>query len=138
MRRSDGRRLSCAKSSGEPISECQNHLSWKIYLMVGIKVQITTYIDDDPQPGIVECRLFDVYGKEWVFQDKSAIFSSDILNADSNYPQPGVIACEITKSWQGADGREIVFIDTASPWAVEAVTGETDFDVLREQIIEFQ
>ena len=90
-------------------------LSWKIYLMVGIKVQITKYIDDDPQPGIVECRLFDVYGKEWVFQDKSAIFSSDILNADSNYPQPGVIACEITKSWQGADGREIVSIDTASP-----------------------
>jgi hypothetical protein len=63
---------------------------------------------------------------------------TDILNADSNYPQPGVIACEITKSWQGADGREIVSIDTASPWAVEAVTGETDFDVLREQIIEFQ
>ena len=106
--------------------------------MVGIKVQITKYIDDDPQPGIVECRLFDVYGKEWVFQDKSAIFSSDILNADSNYPLPGVIACEITKSWQGADGREIVSIDTASPWGVEAVTGETDFDVLREQIIEFQ
>ena len=106
--------------------------------MVGIKVQITKYIDDDPQPGIVECKLFDVYGKEWVFQDKSAIFSSDILTADSNYPQPGVIASEITKSWQGADGREIVSMDTASPWAVEAVTGETDFDVLREQIIEFQ
>src|SRR5262245_15756491 len=43
-------------------------LSWKIYLMVGIKVQITKYIDDDPQPGTVECRLFDFYRKEWVFQ----------------------------------------------------------------------
>lgn len=106
--------------------------------MVGIKVQITKHINDDPQSGIVECRLFDVYGKEWVFQDKSAIFSSEILNADSSYPQPGVIACEITKRWQGADGREIVSIDTASPWGVEAVTGETDFDVLREEIIEFQ
>jgi hypothetical protein len=91
-----------------------------------------------PNQASSKCKLFDVYGKEWVFQVKSAIFSSDILNADSNYPQPGVIACEITKSWQGAYGREIVSIDTASPWAVEAVTGETDFDVLREQIIEFQ
>jgi hypothetical protein len=106
--------------------------------MVGIKVQIAKYIGDDPQPGIVECRLFDVYGKEWIFQDKTAIFSSDILNANSNYPQPGVIACEITKRWQGADGREIISIDTAIPWAVEAITGETVFDVLREQLIEFQ
>jgi hypothetical protein len=60
---------------------------------------------------------------------------------DEKYPARRilrVIACEITKSWQSADGREIVSIDTASPWAVEAVTGETDFDVLREQIIEFQ
>jgi hypothetical protein len=104
--------------------------------MIGISVLITKYISDDPQPGIVECKLFDAYGNEWVFQDKTAIFSSLILDADSNYPQPGVIACEIMKQWQDANGREIVSVNTERPWSVEALTGASRFDVLRSQIIE--
>jgi hypothetical protein len=39
--------------------------------MVGIGVLITKYISLAPQPGIVECQLFDAYGNEWTFQDKT-------------------------------------------------------------------
>jgi hypothetical protein len=105
--------------------------------MVGIAVLITKYISLDPQPGIVECQLFDAYGNEWTFQDKTAIFVSHDLDASSDYPQPGVIACEITKHWQDTNGRGIVSIDTERPWGVEAMTGESRFHVLQSQLIEF-
>jgi hypothetical protein len=104
--------------------------------MVAISVQITKYISDDPQPGIVECKLFDIYGKEWVFHDKNGIFSMDYFDAHSSYPQPGVIACEVIRRWQDADGREIVSVDTENSWGVEAITGETRFDVLPGQLVE--
>ena len=104
--------------------------------MIGISVLITKYISDDPQPGIVECQLFDAYGNEWVFQDKTAVFSSLNLDVSSEYPQPGVIACEIIKQWQDVNGREIVSVNTERPWGVETLTGVSRFDVLRSQIIE--
>src|SRR5262245_30757612 len=104
--------------------------------MVAISVQITKYISDDPQPGIVECRLIDAYGKEWVLHDKNGIFSMDYFDSHSRFPQPGVIACEVIKRWQDADGREIVSVNTESPWDVEAITGETRFDVLQVQLVE--
>jgi uncharacterized protein YodC (DUF2158 family) len=104
--------------------------------MRGISVLIKKYISDDPQPGIVECRLFDAYGNEWVFQDKTAVIGLGPLDADSDYPQPGVIACEIMKQWQDVNGREIVSVNTERPWGVETLTGASRFDVLRSQIIE--
>jgi hypothetical protein len=104
--------------------------------MVGISIQITKYISSDPQPGIVECQLFDAYGNEWTFQDKTAIFASCDLDADSDYPQPGVIACEIIKQWRDTNDREIVSIDTERPWGVESMTGESRFDVLQSQLVE--
>jgi hypothetical protein len=104
--------------------------------MIEISVLITKYISDDPQPGIVECQLFDAYGNEWVFQDKTPLFTSLNLNADSDYPQPGGIACEIIKEWQDVNGREIISVNTERPWGVEALTGASRFDVLRSQIVE--
>jgi hypothetical protein len=104
--------------------------------MIGISVQITKYISDDPQPGIVECQLVDVYGNEWLFQEKTAIVSSGDLDADTDYPQPWFIACEIIKQWQDVDGREIVSVNTEKPWGIESLTGDSRFDVLRSQIIE--
>jgi hypothetical protein len=104
--------------------------------MIGISVQITKYICDDPQPGIVECRLVDAYENEWVFQEKTAIVGLSHLDADSNYPQPGIVACEIVKQWQDLNGREVVSVNTEKPWGIETLTGDSRFDVLRSQIIE--
>src|SRR5262249_46451680 len=104
--------------------------------MIGIIVQITKYISDDPQPGVVECQLFDAYGNEWIFLEKTAIVSSLDLTVDTDYPQPGVIDCEIVKEFQDVNGREIVSVNTERPWGIETLTGDSRFDVLRSQIME--
>lgn len=102
--------------------------------MSKVGVQIVRYVDDT-QPGVVEARLRDAFGNEWVFVDKVPIFTEESLDANSLYPRRGVIACEVIKSWRDKRGLEIVTIDTARPYAVEAEGGEIRFDVLAEHII---
>ena len=104
--------------------------------MLGVTVSITQYIDD-AQPGWVECKLLDAWGHEWLFKDKVPMFTSLMLDKHSTYPQSGVIACQVVKKYFDADGKEIITIDTQSPWYVESTTGETRFDVSSEQLIEF-
>lgn len=104
--------------------------------MLAIRVLVTRHISHDLQPGVVECVLIDAWGREWRFEDKVAIFTWQDLDANSHYPQPGVIACRIISRRRDADGREVVTVDTASPWYVEATTGESRFDVLPAQIVE--
>jgi hypothetical protein len=58
--------------------------------MLAVKVAITRYISDDPQPGIVECELLDVHGRCWRFIEKTAIVSANTLDARTLYPQPGL------------------------------------------------
>jgi len=57
--------------------------------MLAVRVTITRYISDDPQPGIVECKLVDVYGRDWFFIEKTAIVSWDQIDETSEYPRPG-------------------------------------------------
>ena len=102
--------------------------------MGSVSVQIVRYVDD-AQPGWAEARLRDAWGREWAFVDKVPVFTEAPLSADSGYPQPGQIACEIVRRWRDEGGREICTIDTARPDAVEAEGGGSKFDVLSEQII---
>lgn len=97
-------------------------------------MQIVRYVDD-AFPGWVEARLRDASGREWVFVDKWPIFAEEDLDADSNYPQPGVIRCEIVASGRDEHGREIRTIETSRPDGVEAEGGGTRFVVLAEQIL---
>lgn len=103
--------------------------------MLGVKVEISRYVDDS-FPGWVECLLIDAWGNKHVFIEKYPIVSSEMLNADSSYPQLGSIRCQILKR-EFVNGREIVKIDTKTPDYVESTTGETKFDVTPEQLIEF-
>lgn len=100
-----------------------------------INAMIVRYISADPQPGLVECRFMDAWGDEWVFIDKTAIFSFDDIDATSDYPCPGTIGCKIIKHWIAADGQPLVTIDTILPWGIEATSGESRFDVLPSQLI---
>ena len=102
--------------------------------MSEVAVELVRYVDD-AQPGWVEARLRDASDHEWVFVDKVPIFTEEALDADSSYPRPGVIVCEVIASWRDNRGREVCTIDTARPYGVEAQSGETKFDVLAEQII---
>jgi hypothetical protein len=102
--------------------------------MVGVHVEITRYVDDS-QPGWVECRLIDAHGREWLFIEKVPVITTADLNRQTCYPQAAVIACQIVSRIYTGD-REIVTIDTAWPWHVEATTGETMFEVRPEQLAE--
>jgi hypothetical protein len=106
--------------------------------MIGIRVLITRYVSDEPQPGIVEFEFSDAHGRRRTFVDKTAIVSSDFLDARTRYPQPGVIACEVTARSLDDKGREIITVGTERPWCVEAVDGSMVFEVLPTSLIEWE
>jgi len=103
--------------------------------MLGVKVTILRYISDDPQPGVVECKLEDAHGRRWSFVEKTAIVSAAHLDANTSYPQQGIIACEIVRRSRDA-AREIVRISSERPWLVESVDGLTEFDVLPDALVD--
>ena len=102
--------------------------------MVGVSIEIVRYVDDS-QPGWVEARLRDASGREWAFVVKVPILTEAPLSAGSDYPQPGVIACDVVGSWVDDCGREVHAIDTARPWGVEAQGGVSRFEVLAGQLV---
>jgi len=105
--------------------------------MLGIKVTIVRYISDEPQPGIVEFQLEDAHGRRWSFVEKTAaIVSSEHLDAQTTYPQRGVVAGEVIHRSIDAAGREVIRINTERPWRVESVEGVTQFEVFPESLVE--
>jgi hypothetical protein len=100
-----------------------------------IKINITSFISDD-QPGFVECKFIDAWNKEHTVHDKVPIVTEKDLDANSDYPQDGVIACEVIKQWVDKDNRTIFTVTTEKPWAVDTIEGLTDFDILEEQLTE--
>src|SRR5262245_35112263 len=104
--------------------------------MLSVKVLITRYVSDDPQPGIVECELHDAHGRRWCFLEKTAIVSANDLNAKTIYPQPGKIAGEIVERHREATGREIIRFDTERPWGVGSIEGVTQFEILPDSLVE--
>jgi hypothetical protein len=102
--------------------------------MDAVRVEIVRFVDDH-QSGWVECRLRDAWDLEWVFVEKVPVVTRANLDGDSRYPQPGVIAGEIVKAWRDEGGRELRTINTERPWDVAAENGETQFEVLAEQIL---
>jgi hypothetical protein len=104
--------------------------------MLCVKVAITRYVDD-AFPGFVECRLIDADGRDWFFIEKVPVVTLAHLDASSQYPQTGVIACQILGWRHDTDGRAIVSIDTEIPWHVQSSSGRTRFDVLADQLVDF-
>ena len=106
--------------------------------MIGVRVSITRYVSDEPQPGIVECEFCDAHGRRWTVLEKTKVVSADYLDARTTYPQPGAIACEITGRRLDTTGREVIMIDTERPWCVEAVDGTMQFEVLPASLVEWE
>lgn len=101
-----------------------------------IRAEIRRWIDNEPQPGIVECRFTDVVGHEWVIIEKSSLVAEASLNAESGYPQPASIACEVVSRNKDSLGREIAEISTDKPWSIKATDGTTVFHVLAGQLFQ--
>ena len=105
--------------------------------MKAIKILITSFIDDH-QPGFVECKFYDAFGNQHIVQDKVPIVTDKDLDASSEYPQKGLIACEIVSEWKDSNGQKIFKVNTSKPWGVDTIAGLTEFDVLEEQLIELE
>ena len=101
-----------------------------------VQVEITRFTDST-NPGWVECRIADAWGKEWSFVEKLPVVSRDDLGAESEYPQTGIVACEIVKRWQDDQNRDLATIDTTKPWGVESSDGNTQFDILVDQLVNY-
>jgi hypothetical protein len=98
-----------------------------------LAVQIVRFVDEC-QPGIVECEFDDAKGRRHTLVDKVPIFSADLLDADSAYPQPGLARCTIVRTWCDVHGRELLTVNTADPDGIESTEGLTEFVVTRSQI----
>jgi len=101
-----------------------------------LNVAITRYVSDDPQPGIVECEFVDAHGRLWRFLEKTAIVTATWIDSSSEYPQPGVIAVEVTARRQEPNGRQIISVDTSRIDGVESIDGMSSFEVLSEGLVE--
>lgn len=105
--------------------------------MFGIKAKITRCVDDSGYPSFVECQFVDVNEKIQTFVDKDAIFTTENLDSKSKYPTVGIIGCVILERKTFGD-REILKVSTEMPWHIESTNGKTIFEILAEQVIEFE
>ena len=72
-------------------------------MTVAIRVSIVRWMDDEPQPGIVECRLTDRHGRDWTFIEKCGVASSTTLHSGSTYrPVHSAITLTIARKGQDA------------------------------------
>jgi|SRR5579863_8225425 hypothetical protein len=95
-----------------------------------LQVEIVRFVEEC-QPNIVEARFFDSEGYAHTFVDKSAIFSTDWgLDATTNYPQPGVIRCQVSARWHVPAGPDLVRVTTE----IESTEGVSEFVVLPNQL----
>ena len=97
--------------------------------MNNVAVQIVRFVDDS-FPGFVECELVDASGRCHILKDKVPIFTDEVLDADSTYPVPGLVACEVVGRYQDDKGQELLRVSTASPLYIESAEGVSEFTVL--------
>jgi hypothetical protein len=102
--------------------------------LLELAVQIVRVVNDS-FPGWVECEFFDADGHRHHLIDKWPIFTTEVLDADSKYPRPGTARCKLLRRWRDPQGRDVVTITTALPFSIESVDGQTEFSVLRSQVM---
>lgn len=102
--------------------------------MPGIKVEITRFVAAD-QPGFVECQFVDSRNRLHSFIEKIPVVTDADLWSDSDYPQHGIIECELLERSADEFGETAV-VSTVRPWGVESVNGLTQFVIRSETLVE--
>jgi hypothetical protein len=59
-----------------------------------LKVQIKRFVDQS-FPGWVECEFVDAAARVHTVVDKYPTFTAKLLDAESHYPQSGLVECQI-------------------------------------------
>ena len=94
--------------------------------MHNVAVQIVRFVDSG-FPGWVECELVDAAGCRHILKDKVPIFTVEDLDADSKYPTPGFVACEVVERYRNEKGQELVRVSTVTPYDIESIEGVSEF-----------
>lgn len=82
-----------------------------------VRCEAIRWVDDEPQPGLVEVVLTDADGRTWSLVDKAPIFdSAGVLRPDADYPISVLIACNVIERRTDGAGRKTAVIDLL-PWA---------------------
>jgi hypothetical protein len=65
-----------------------------------LAVQIVKFVADEPQPGIASSEFVDAEGHRQTIPDTVPMCSSENLDAQSSYPQPGAVRGEGLARWR--------------------------------------
>jgi hypothetical protein len=103
--------------------------------MIYVSVEIFRFVCEH-QPNIVEARLVDAFGQPHCFIEKIPAFTTAYLDSESQYPQPGAMACEILAQSRDEQGRDLREIHTYRPWSIESTSGKRNFVVLADQLFQ--
>jgi hypothetical protein len=99
-----------------------------------VRCRALRWVDDEPQPGIVEVQLVDVFGVAHTFVEKEPVFGADTaLGSDTAYPLPVLMRCEVLDK-RIRDGSWVFIITTERPDGVESVDGQTEFEITADQL----
>ena len=97
--------------------------------MPEVYVRAVRWVADEPQPGLVECRLVDAEGVEHVLVDKTAIFDdADRLRPDAPYPIELRVGCRVVRE----NDKDLV-IELAHH--LESLEGHRVFRVPRSSVV---
>jgi hypothetical protein len=96
--------------------------------MHNLVVQIVRFVDGS-FPGWVECELVDAEGRLHIIRDKVPTFTAEDLDANSRYPKPGAVPCEVLERYCDDKGRELVRVSTEKPCYIETTEGLAVFTV---------
>lgn len=100
---------------------------------IGVQVSVVRFVSDDPQPGLIEAELRDVRGRCWRFVEKCSAVENLDLDAETVYPQAGVILCRVVGHSRDESGREMVEVEL---YGVISVDGEDRFTVRPDALVE--
>ena len=90
-----------------------------------VRVEIVRFTDDYP-PGLVEYRLRDADGREWLREIKHIYVTEQELWWDSVFPLPGLLECEVLELLGGRarivteDGIECIVLESSLVWPTSA------------------
>ncbi|MFE7413067.1 hypothetical protein [Streptomyces laurentii] len=101
--------------------------------MVLLRCEAVRWVDDEPQPGLVEVRFTDAHQRQRAFIDKWPVFTGDDLTPDSRYPVEVGILCDILTADGTTDPLDTVTVSVA-PWGIESLEGLVEFEVRADQL----
>lgn len=99
--------------------------------MSTLRVQIVRFVDEEPQPGVVEAEFHDSLGRAHQIIDKTPLFTAANLWSDSEYPQPGSVDCKILERVLDSNGA-----DRARVVTLESTNGQSEFIVDGREILD--